>query len=62
MSTMHVVSNLRYTVAVLTDVCTGVTHLTSGILSLKKNIDALYEYLRMLASHKMNPLFVPLVE
>ena len=36
MSIMQAISYLRYTVAVLTDVHTVVTHLTSDILSLKK--------------------------
>ena len=36
MSTMQAVSYLRYSLVALTDVCTGVTHLISGILSLKK--------------------------
>ena len=62
MSTMQAVFYLKYTVTVLADVCIDVTHLTSGILSLKENVDALYEYLRILASHKVNPLMVPPVD
>ena len=49
MPTMQVVSYLRYTVAVSSELCTGVTHFTSGILSLKENV-ILYEYLVALAS------------
>ena len=52
LSTMQAFSYLRNTVAVLTDVCAGVTHLTAGIINLKENDDALYEYLRVLASIK----------
>ena len=43
---MQAITYLRCNVAVLTDVCTGVTHLTSGILSLKGNVNASYEYLK----------------
>ena len=46
MSTIQAVSYLRYTVVVLTDACTGIIHLNSGILSLKENVDALYQYLK----------------
>ena len=59
MSIMQAVSYLRYTVVVLTDVCMGVTHVTSGSLSLKENVNALYEYLGVLASHEVSPLTVP---
>ena len=62
MSTIQTVLFLRYTVEVLTYIHTGVTHLTSGILSLKGNVGALYEYIRVLASHKVNPLTVPSVD
>ena len=56
---MQTVSYLRYIIVVLTDMCTSVTHLTSGILCWKENIHILYQYLRVLASHKVNLLIVP---
>ena len=59
---MQTVCCLRCTVAVLTDVCTGITHLTSRVLSLKENGDTLYECLRVLTSHKVNLLTVPQVD
>ena len=59
---MQAVSYTRYTVAVLTDVHTGVTCLNSGTLSLKENVDALCENFRVLASHKETLLIVPPVE
>ena len=62
MSIIQAVSFLRYTVAVFIDVCTGITHLTSEILHLKENVDTLYESVRVLASHKGNPLIVPRVD
>ena len=62
MSSIKTFSYLRYPVVVLADVHTGVTWLTSGILSLKWNVNALYEYLHVIASHKMNSLIVLLVD
>ena len=55
---MKAVSYLRYPVNILTDVCTSVTQLTYSILHLKENKNTLYEYLRVLANHKLNPLIV----
>ena len=62
MSTMQTVSHLRYTITVLTYVHTSVIHLTSDILNLKENVDTLHEYLRELASNKVNPVIVPPVD
>ena len=56
---MQAVIYVRNTVAILTDVHTGVIQLTFGIFSLKENVDTLYEYLRALASHQVNPFIVP---
>ena len=49
MSMIQAVSYLRNTVALLIDVHTSITHLTSGILCLKENADELYEYLRIVS-------------
>ena len=62
MSAMQVVSYLRCTVPLLTDVHTGVTCLTSRIISSKENVDALYKYLKVLGSHKVNSFIVPPVD
>ena len=59
MSTMQAVSYPRYCVTILTDIHLGIILLTSGILGLKENMDVLYEFLRVSASHKMKPLIVP---
>ena len=38
--------------------CICIITLTSDTLSLKENEDALFEYLKMLASHTVNPFIV----
>ena len=45
--------------SILTDVCTAVTLLTLGILSLEEGADSFYEYIHVMASHEVNPLIVP---
>ena len=56
---MKVLSNVRYMLSILTKVCIAVTQLTWGILSLKEGVDSFFEYMHILASHKVNPLIVP---
>ena len=59
MFTKQTISYPMCTVTVLTDVHMGITYLTSSILILKGNVDALHEYIRVLASHNVMPLTVP---
>ena len=56
---MHAIALLKYLVAVLNDLHTGVIWLTSGILQLKEYYDDIYEYMRGFASHAVNPLAIP---
>ena len=58
--TMEVLNYLCYMTYLLTDICTTVTVLTSGVLSLKEGAESLYEYMQILANHEVNPLMVPL--
>ena len=44
--------------SLLTDICTTVTQLTSGILSFKESVDSFYEYVCVQASHEVYPLIV----
>ena len=37
--------------AILTDLHIGVRHFTSGILSIKENVDAIYKYTSVLTRH-----------
>ena len=57
---MDAVNHQCFSVTILTDICSCVTCLSTGLISLKENTDVLYEYLRMLASHLGNLLIVSL--
>ena len=36
-----------------------INHLYTAIYALKEDIDALYEYLRVLSTQQLNPLIIP---
>ena len=57
--TMHIVSHLRYSFLVLSDIRIGLQRLTSGLMALDANVNGVYEYLRVMASHTVNPLVLP---
>ena len=59
MATMSALSHLRYTVSILMDSQTATTHLTVAMISLKENVESVYEYMCVLASHQVNPLVLP---
>ena len=59
MATMSALSHLRYTVSILTASWTATTHLTVAMISLKENVDSVYEYMHVLTSHQVNPLVIP---
>ena len=48
-----------YMTTLLTDTCTAVTRLISGVFSLKEGVESFYEYMKVLANHEVNPLMVP---
>ena len=50
---------IKYTVVVITDVRIILAKLTLGIISLQQNVNAIYEYLRVLSSKQVNPLIIP---
>ena len=50
---------VKYTVAVITDIRIILAKLTLGIISLQQNVNAIYEYLRVLSSKQVNPLIIP---
>ena len=59
LSNMEAVSHLQFTVAILTDICKGISRLRTRLPSLKENNDAVYEHMRPLASHAFNALLYP---
>ena len=50
---------IRYTVAVITNVRIILAKLTLGVTGLQQNVNAIYEYLRVLSSKQVNPLIIP---
>ena len=58
-ATMQDVKFIRYTVAVITDIRIILAKLTLGVMGLQQNVNAIYEYLRVLSSKQVNPLIIP---
>ena len=50
---------IKYTVAVITNIRIILAKLTLGVISLQQNVNAIYEYLRVLSSKQVNPLIIP---
>ena len=58
-ATMQDVKFIRYTVAIITDIRIILAKLTLGVIGLQQNVNAIYEYLRVLSSKQVNPLLIP---
>ena len=58
-ATLIDVKFLKYTVAMVNDVRIILAKLTLGIMSLEQNVNAIYEYLRVLSTRQVNPLIIP---
>ena len=58
-ATLQDVKFIRYTVAVITNVRIILAKLTLGVIGLQQNVNAIYEYLRVLSSKQVNPLIIP---
>ena len=50
---------IKFTVAIMTDMRMTLARLTMGIMSLQENVNAIYEYIRVLSTRKVNPLIIP---
>ena len=50
---------VKYLVAIINDIRIILAKLTLGVMSLEQNMNAIYEYLRVLSSKQVNPLIVP---
>ena len=53
------IKNQIYFLIVLQDLRTCITRLTTGLISLRENVERIYEYLRVMATHAVNPLILP---
>ena len=52
-------SDVKYSVAIINDIRIILAKLTLGVVSLEQNVNAIYEYLRVLSSRQVNPLIIP---
>ena len=50
---------IKFMVAIMTDMRMTLARLTIGIMSLQENVNAIYEYMRVLSTRKVNPLIIP---
>ena len=51
---------IKFTVAALTDMRIGhFVQLSLGLMSLQENVNAIYEYMRVLSTRRVNPLIIP---
>ena len=50
---------IKLTVAILTDMRMMLTQLSLGVMSLQENVNAIYEYMRVLPTRRVNPLIIP---
>ena len=50
---------VKYSVAIINNIRIILAKLTLGIISLEENVNAIYEYLRVLSSRQVNSLIIP---
>ena len=50
---------IKFTVAALTDMRMTLVQLSLGLMSLQENVNAIYEYMRVLSTRRVNSLIVP---
>ena len=59
MATLEDTKFLKYTIAIITDIRIILAKLTLGVMSLQRNVNGIYEYMRVLSSKQVNPLIIP---
>ena len=59
MAVLSDVKFVKYSVAIINDIRIILAKLTLGFISLEQNVNAIYEYLRVLSSRQVNPLIIP---
>ena len=50
---------VKYTVAIVNDIRIVLAKLTLGVMSLEQNVNATYEYMKVLSSRQVSPLIIP---
>ena len=57
---MAVIGETKFiNVATLTDMRMTLAQLSLGLMSLQENVNAIYEYMRVLSTRRVNPLIMP---
>ena len=57
---LSIIKFIKYTVAIVNDIRIELAKLTLGVMNLEQNLNAIYEYMRVLSSRQVNPLIIPL--
>ena len=50
---------IKFTVAALTDMRMTLAQLCLGLMSLQENVNAIYKYMSILSTRRVNPLVIP---
>ena len=50
---------IKFTVAIITDARSSVSHMMLGLITLRQNVDAVYEFMRVLATYRANSVMIP---
>ena len=59
---MGVISKIKfvkYSIAIVTDARSSVSRMMMGLITLHQNVDAVYEFMRVLAVYKINSVMIP---
>ena len=56
---MKEVKFIKFTIAIITDARTAMSRLTLGLITLQENVKAIYEYMRVLATYRINSVMLP---
>ena len=50
---------IKFTVAILTDMRMTLAQLSLGLMSLQENVNAIYKYIRVFSTRRVNSLIIP---
>ena len=59
---MGVISEIKfvkYSIAIVTDARSSVSRMMMGLITLRQNVDAVYEFMRVLAVYRINSVMIP---
>ena len=50
---------IKFTIAIITDARSSVSRMMLGLITLRQNVDAVYEFMRVLATYRVNSVMIP---